>query len=79
MCERFGSCPRNGNITSNYKEAGKNSLAVDPRRRGDWFGEQLTCLSHDACASLIVNCFGYQCRSEDMDLRLPMPLVAERS
>lgn len=58
---------------------GKNSLAIDPRRRGDWFGEQLTCLSHDACASLIVNCFGYQCRSEDRNLGIPMPLVAERT
>lgn len=74
MCERFVGWPGSGNLTSNYKKAGKSSLAVEPRRRGNWFDEQLTSVSHDACAEFIVNYFGFQRRSEDMDLRLPMPL-----
>lgn len=74
MCERFVGRPGSGNLTSNYKKAGSSSLAVEPRIRGNWFDEQLTSLSHDAWAEFIVNYFGFQCRSEDMDLRFLMPL-----
>lgn len=57
-------------IASNYKEAGEAGLAADPKRKGNSLGKQLSSLGHCTCATFVVNYFGCQPRSEDVDLRL---------